>query len=59
MVGPVFWFNAASVAGGPLSITFTRQGDIDNEFMENLITDVQYGLKCIADGRELSLDHSA
>jgi hypothetical protein len=58
MVGSAFSLNAASVVGGPLSITFTWQGDIDNEFMGNLIADVQYGLKCIADGRELSLNHS-
>jgi Alcohol acetyltransferase len=58
MAGSVFSFNVASVGGGPLSITFTWQADIANNFMGNLIADVHHSLKCIADGREISLGHS-
>ncbi|TVY38079.1 putative alcohol acetyltransferase [Lachnellula subtilissima] len=49
-------FNVASVSGGPLCVTVTwLQGDIEEELVDKLAEDVKFGLKCIAEGKEVSL----
>ncbi|TVY45868.1 putative alcohol acetyltransferase [Lachnellula occidentalis] len=49
-------FNVASVSGGPLCVTVTwLQGDIEEELVDELLNDVKFGLKCIAEGKEVSL----
>ncbi|TVY13681.1 putative alcohol acetyltransferase FCK4 [Lachnellula arida] len=49
-------FNVASVSGGPLCVTATwLQGDIDEELVDKLVKDVKFGLRCIAEGKEVSL----
>ena len=54
--GPPVGFNVASVSGGPLCVTVTwLQGDIEEELVGELARDVEFGLKCIAEGKEVSL----
>ncbi|TVY75561.1 putative alcohol acetyltransferase FCK4 [Lachnellula suecica] len=49
-------FNVASVGGGPLGITVTwLEGDIEERLVDELARDVEYGLKCIGEGKEVSL----
>jgi hypothetical protein len=59
LAGSAFSFNAASVVGGPSSISVTWSGgDIEDELVESIVADVQYALKCIASGREVFMGHS-
>lgn len=59
LAGSAFSFNAASVVGGPSSISVTWSGgDIEDELMGSIVADVQYALKCIAGGREVSMGPS-
>ena len=56
MAGAAFSFNATSVVGGPLTVSVTWMGgDVEELLIANIIADVQYALKCVADGREVSL----
>jgi hypothetical protein len=49
-------FNIASVGGGPMSISVTwLQGDIEEKLVDELARDVEFGLKCIGEGKEVSL----
>ncbi|KAN0093579.1 Alcohol acetyltransferase [Hyaloscypha variabilis] len=58
MAGSAFTFNATSVVGGPLSVSVTWMGgDIEEPLVANIVADIQYALKCIAGGREVSLGH--
>jgi len=59
MAGSAFSFNATSVFGGPLTISVTWMGgDIEELLVAKIVADVQYALKYIASGREVSLGHS-
>jgi hypothetical protein len=49
-------FNVASIGGGPMSISVTwLQGDIEEKLVDELARDVEFGLKCIGEGKEVSL----
>jgi hypothetical protein len=51
-------FNSVSVVGGPLVISVTWSGgDVEDELMGKIVGDVRFALKCIAEGREVSLGH--
>jgi hypothetical protein len=56
--GPAFAFNVASVVGGPLTISVTwLEGEIEEKLVAEIIEDVQYALRLIAGGREVSLEY--
>jgi Alcohol acetyltransferase len=53
--GPAIGFNIASIAGGPLTIILSLlEGDIDESLVDELIKDVERGLRSIAEGREVT-----
>jgi hypothetical protein len=53
--GPAVDFNVASVAAGPLTICLSwLEGDIDESLVDELIKDVERGLRSIAEGREVT-----
>jgi hypothetical protein len=55
--GPAVGFNVASVAGGPLTISVSwLEGDIDESLVDELIKDVERGLRNIAEGKEVKLN---
>jgi len=52
-------FNVASVVGGPLTISATwLEGDVEEKLVSDVMEDVQYALRCIADSKEVSLGQS-
>jgi hypothetical protein len=54
--GPAVGFNVASVAGGPLVISATwLEGDIDEGLVDEVVKDIDRGLKSIAEGKEIKL----
>jgi hypothetical protein len=53
--GPGVDFNVASVAGGPLTICPSwLEGDIDESLVDELIKDVERGLRSIAEGQKVT-----
>lgn len=54
--GPAVSLNVASVAGGPLVISASwLEGDIDDGLVDEIVKDIDRGLKCIAGGKEVKL----
>jgi len=50
-------FNVASVGGGPMSISVTwLQGDIEERLVDGLVKDVEFGLRCMGEGKEVFLE---
>jgi hypothetical protein len=55
--GAAFSVNVASVVGGLLTISVTwLEGVIEEKLVGEVVEDVQYALRCIADGKEVSLE---
>ena len=53
--GPAVDFNVASVAGGPLTISLSwLEGDIDESLVDEIIKDVERGLRSIVEGQEVT-----
>jgi hypothetical protein len=52
--GPAIGFDVASVAGGPLSVNARwLEGDIDDSLVDELIKDIERGLRSIAEVKEI------
>ncbi|KAH7356449.1 alcohol acetyltransferase [Rhexocercosporidium sp. MPI-PUGE-AT-0058] len=57
VTGATMYFNVGSVAGGPLTITITwLDGVVDGDLVKQIRNDLEYGLKCIGQGKEIALD---
>ncbi|KAH6722599.1 hypothetical protein BKA61DRAFT_702119 [Leptodontidium sp. MPI-SDFR-AT-0119] len=56
VTGAAMYFNVASVAGGPLTIAITwLEGVVDGEVVGGVKEDLEYGLRCVGEGKEILL----
>jgi hypothetical protein len=54
--GPAVCFSVASVAGGPLVISASwLEGDIDEQLVDEVVQDIECGLRSVAEGKEVKL----